>query len=402
MESSLELNHVVRRVIAARVRDSHLVEDLSQETLVRVAAAQPRLSPDALQAYAIVTARNVIISHARTESVHDRHSHRLVDYTTLDGPEELALVREETDALAAALQQLDEADRDWLLRHEAEGVSTGTLAGEAGISSGAAAMRLARARATLRVEFVVAFRRVRLPTVRCRPVLLSLSAGDRRRQDVLDAASHLVRCPTCAQLARPVTERRRGIAAWLIVPAAEAVRRAFASLRRNRSTQIAMLGATTVIAAGIVILALPEDDGAEQALAPIAPATTPRNVAAAPPASDPSTSPSTSAPDPCSPRKRLEDVDPDDVIGCPIAPTTITVINVPTDEGFWARTAAQRDVWVQLIGPGESSVTIEDGRRLGVVGVIADPVATGKPSRDARIREAGYILRVRYGDVAAG
>ncbi|MBA2386383.1 MAG: sigma-70 family RNA polymerase sigma factor, partial [Acidimicrobiia bacterium] len=280
MEPRLDLNHVVRRVIAARVRDSHLVEDLSQETLVRVAAAQPRLAPDALQAYAIVTARNVIISHARTESVHDRHSHRLVDYTTLEGPEELALEREETNALATALQQLDEADRDWLLRHEAEGISTDTLAGEAGISSGAAAMRLARARATLRVEFVVAFRRVQLPTARCRPVLLSLSAGDRRRQGLLDAAGHLVRCPTCAQLARPVTERRRGIAAWLIVPAAEAVRRAFASLRRNRSTQIAVLGATTVAAVGIVILTLPEDDGAEQALAPAARATAPQNATA--------------------------------------------------------------------------------------------------------------------------
>jgi len=75
---------------------------------------------------------------------------------------------------------------------------------------------------------------------------------------------------------------------------------------------------------------------------------------------------------------------------------------VPTDEGFWVETAAQQRVWVQLIGPGESPVVIEDGRRLVVVGVIADPVATGKRSRDARIIDAGYILRVRYDDVAAG
>ncbi|MBA2385572.1 MAG: hypothetical protein H0V69_00615 [Acidimicrobiia bacterium] len=75
---------------------------------------------------------------------------------------------------------------------------------------------------------------------------------------------------------------------------------------------------------------------------------------------------------------------------------------MPTDEGFWVETAAQQRVWVQLIGSGESPVAIEDGRRLVVVGVIADPVATGKRSRDARIIDAGYILRVRYDDVAAG
>lgn len=403
METRLDLNHVVRRVVAARVHDPHLVEDLSQETLVRVAAAQNRLAPEALQAYAIVTARNVIASHARSESVHDRHSHRLVDYTTLAGPEQLALEREETDALAAALQQLDEADRDWLLRHEADGVSTDTLADEAGISSGAVAMRLARARATLRVEFVVAFRRQQLPTARCRPVLLSLSAGDRRRQGLLDAAGHLVRCPTCAQLAAPVTERRRSIAAWLIIPAAEVVRRAIGSLRRNPSTQIAALAATTVAAATLVVFALPADDDEQRALAPAAAATAPRDEATAPAViTDPPSSPSTTAPDPCSPLAPLEDLEPRDAIGCPIAPTAVTVVDVPTDEGFWVETEAQQLVWVQLRGRGESPVEIEDGNRLVVVGVITDPVATGKRSRDDRIMEAGYILQVRYGDVAAG
>ena len=112
-------------------------------------------------------------------------------------------------------------------------MTTETLAAEGGTSKGAVAMRLARARAGLRVEFVVAFRRVDLPTSRCRPVLLALSAGDRRRQHELGAAAHLLRCSTCAELARPVTERRRGIAAWLIIPAAEVVRRAVTTLRHH-------------------------------------------------------------------------------------------------------------------------------------------------------------------------
>jgi hypothetical protein len=70
------------------------------------------------------------------------------------------------------------------------------------VTSGAIAMRLARARATLRLEFLLAVRRVELPTDRCRLVLLALSAGDRRRQPKLDAAGHLDTCPTCAALAQ--------------------------------------------------------------------------------------------------------------------------------------------------------------------------------------------------------
>lgn len=400
MEPSLDLSHVVRRVVSARVSDPHLVEDLTQETLVRVAAAQSRLAPDALQAYAIVTARNVIVSHARSESVHDRHRHRLVEYTTLDGPEELALEREETDALAHALQQLDETDRDLLLRHEAGGVSTDTLASEAGISSGAVAMRLARARATLRVEFVLAFRRVRLPTARCRPVLLAMSAGDRRRQTLLGAAGHLMRCSTCAQLARPVTERRRSIAAWLILPAAEAVRRAVTSLRR-RSTQVAVLGAGTVAVVGIVVFAR-SDGGSEQSSGSAVDVTAAPNAATAPsPTNAPSTAPTTG---PCPPPEPLGErgSPPRDVIGCPIAPTNVTVIDVPTDEGFWAETSTQQRVWVQLMGSGESPVDIDDGTRLIVAGVVTEPRATGRASRDARITQAGYMLQVRFEDVKAG
>src|SRR5215207_8287239 len=136
-----ELEEVVRRVVAARVRDAHLIEDLTQETLVHVAAANPQLSPGARQGYAIVTARNVVVSHARSESVHDRHAHRLVEYTSIDGPEQLTLEREETAALAAALGRLDPEDRRLLVRHEADGTPIETLAREAGTSPGATSMR---------------------------------------------------------------------------------------------------------------------------------------------------------------------------------------------------------------------------------------------------------------------
>src|SRR4051795_4319848 len=60
LEPLLDVTDVVRRVVGARVRDPHLREDLTQETLVRVAAVARRLDGDAVQAYAIVTARNLI------------------------------------------------------------------------------------------------------------------------------------------------------------------------------------------------------------------------------------------------------------------------------------------------------------------------------------------------------
>jgi RNA polymerase sigma factor (sigma-70 family) len=328
MEDLADLAVVVRRVVGARVRDVHLVEDLTQETLVHVAAADPRLAPDARAAYAIVTARNVVVSHARSSAMHDRHAHRLVDYTSLTGPEELTLQREESDALAQALQQLDAADRDLLVRHEAHGDSTEVLAAEHATTSGAIAMRLARARATLRLEFLLAFRRLELPTQRCRPILLALSAGDRRRQHTLGAANHLLRCPTCAQLAEPVTGRRRGLAGWFLVPTGEALRRAARSLRHNHLTQAAA-GALTAIAlapialAAVVIAARPADDAPVAVPPPIAAAARGPVPATAATAATPATTTLTTTPTPvCPPPAPLDQLDPTATPpGCPIAPT---------------------------------------------------------------------------------
>src|SRR4029453_12856016 len=47
------------------------------------------------------------------------------------------------------------------------------------------------------------------PTTLCRPVLLALSAGDRRRQRDLDAGGHLLACTWGARLRGPLLDRRR-------------------------------------------------------------------------------------------------------------------------------------------------------------------------------------------------
>lgn len=77
------------------------------------------------------------------------------------------------------------------------------------------AAQLARARAKLRVNYLLAIRAIDLPTDRCQAVLNALSAGDRRRQRALDAGGHLLDCKVCAALSNPLTERRRTLAGFL-------------------------------------------------------------------------------------------------------------------------------------------------------------------------------------------
>jgi anti-sigma regulatory factor (Ser/Thr protein kinase) len=85
---------------------------------------------------------------------------------------------------------------------------------------GAVAAQLARARARLRVEYLLELEPTKPPSGRCRPVLLALSAGDRRRQRELDAGGHLLGCGWCARLSEPLLDRRRtaGVAGEVRIP----------------------------------------------------------------------------------------------------------------------------------------------------------------------------------------
>ncbi|WP_448624155.1 sigma-70 family RNA polymerase sigma factor [Geodermatophilus sp. URMC 64] len=198
---------MVRRIVAARVPDEATVDDLVQETLVRVLAATGRVEPGMLEPYAIVTARNVVASLWREQDRHRRNQHRVVDLRPPEVPDEGLLAQEEKSAVAAALTRLSERERQTLLAHEVSGQDTRTLAAELGSTAGAVAAQLNRTRARLRVEYLLALERTEPPTDRCRPVLLALSGGDRRRQREVDAARHLLECEVCARLSRPLLER---------------------------------------------------------------------------------------------------------------------------------------------------------------------------------------------------
>ena len=298
-EPLADVEAVVRRTLAARTRDQHLIEDLTQETLARLTGTEHRFSPDALRAYAVVTARNLLVSHFRRQSVRGRHLHRLLDEEGSDDPAQATLDREESDAVTSALSQLDPADRDLLMRHEVSGTDLATLAGEANVTSGAIAMRLARARANLRLEFLLAFRRMKLPTNHCRPVLLAFAVGDRRRQAQVDADDHVRTCSACAQLVGPMTQRDRRIAGWLLIPVAEGLRRGWRALRSHpvHAASAALILAGT---GALLVAARSPDDGAAPAtvVTAAATATAPRAapVASTTVAPTPSAAPASAAP----------------------------------------------------------------------------------------------------------
>jgi RNA polymerase sigma factor (sigma-70 family) len=208
-ESMADLLPVIRRVVAARVRDPAQVDDLVQETLARVMAARSRVEGDTLAPYAVATARNLVVSAAQREQRAWRSAHLLVDR---DGgpppPEDEAVRRADAEVVDRALSRLPPADREMLLAHEVEGRETGALAADRGSTPGAVAARLARTRARLRVEYLLAQGEADPPTDRCRPALLALSAADRRRQTELDVTGHLLSCDFCAELSLRLLERR--------------------------------------------------------------------------------------------------------------------------------------------------------------------------------------------------
>jgi RNA polymerase sigma factor (sigma-70 family) len=203
----VELAAVIRRVVAARLSDADVVDDIVQETFVRLLAARSRLDDQALGPYAIVVARNLVASHWRREASGRRLEHRLLDRRTPPAPDDHVVEREELDALRAALQRLEPAERAVLLGHEVDGRATASIAADVGATAGAVAARLSRSRAKLRVEYLLELAGDP-PTPRCRPVLLSLSGGDRRRQAELEAGYHLLDCDFCADLGESLFDRR--------------------------------------------------------------------------------------------------------------------------------------------------------------------------------------------------
>ena len=150
----VELIPVIRRVVAARVRDFQLVDDLVQETLARVMAARDRIEQGTLAPYAVAVARNLVVAVGQGQDRARRTAHLLVEETADPPPDTEVLQREENTVVGAALARLSPAEREVLLAHEVDGAGTAELAASRGSTPGAIAAQLNRTRAKLRVEYL--------------------------------------------------------------------------------------------------------------------------------------------------------------------------------------------------------------------------------------------------------
>ena len=406
-EDILELEPLLRRVVAARVRDPHTVDDLVQEALARVIAVRGRLDDQAVAPYAIVTARNLVTSLAREEERARRHRPRLVDLSEPDQPEDAALRREEAAAVEAALAGLPDHEREAVLAHEVEGVDTATLAEARHSTPGAVGVQLARTRARLRLDYVLALRRVELPTARCRPVLLALSAGDRRRQLALDAGGHLMQCPTCASLSRPLVERQRSIAVLLPLLALWWLWRQVWAWAHRKPVLASLAAASAATVAGLVLVPpLLEPD---QEPRPSTTTTTlPPPAATAGPATPGGGGSGVRL---VVPGRSLLPVPGREVLARH-AGQRVRGVNVPAravsaDEGFWAGTGGGDQLWVQLIGQDESPFRVRPGQRATFTGrLVPNPPGFARrvgvvPAEGAALIERqGHHIEVAYADIS--
>jgi RNA polymerase sigma factor (sigma-70 family) len=383
---------VIRRVVAARAANPADVDDLVQDCLVRLLAARVRLAPEAVLPYAVVTARNLVSSHAKTAMRHAAAAPRILDPVEPDRPEDVLLTGEARRAMTTALAQLSAQERNDLLAYYDAGPADRT----APESRGALRVRMARTRAKLRLEYLLAFRHVELPTPQCRRVLLAISAGDTRRQREASAGQHLLDCETCAALSEPLDRRSVALTAIAVPGALLAWIAGRARAHPLQAAGSAAAGAAVI--AGAVVLGpklLPAPPvPVRHTQVPSAPSASPRAEVISDlsiggrPVSDAKAGQSLRS-----------------MIGEAADASGITVVAAVTRNGFWIGTAQAR-IWVQLTGPLRP-LHIHAGDRVRFAGTVtgnpdAYPASIGlRRSSDARLlSRQGAHLTVNTAEIS--
>ncbi len=371
----VELRALVSRVVTARVRDPDTAADLVQETLARVLKARDRLDDEAWGPYAVVTARNLVHELGRAEERQQRHSHRLVEATTAPSPEDAVVRREEQEALNMAFSRLPPADRQALASQLTEEAELSALAEESGTTPGAVAVRLSRARARLRVEYVLALRRVELPTPRCKSVLLALSSGDRRRQETLRAGEHLLSCECCAELSAPLLRRSRSLALlWPVLAVAGVLKRLG---RWAQGHPVHASGATAGVAAvtvAVVLLTRPDAGFLRAGPMSLLPPPPPQELATR--------------------------------AGQPVEARSVQVQSVVSPTGFWVGPNERERLFVEVLAPPPFRVLA--GERMSFVGQL-DVNHQGSVERfglhgpdAAQLNQQGHHIHVEPHDLRTG
>jgi RNA polymerase sigma factor (sigma-70 family) len=209
------MRETAARVVGARHRGPE-AEDLVQEAWARAAVAVRDRPVEDPYAYTAAVAANLVRVHGRREASQRRWAAKLFVRPFSEAPDAQIMVQEEQAAMAMAIQRLPAAYRELLVAHTVHGRDTVALAASTGSTPGAVAAGLARARAMLRVEYVISFRRLPRPSEQCLRTLYAISAGDTRRQARLQSDGHVAGCPSCRPLAETLRERRRPSVATLL------------------------------------------------------------------------------------------------------------------------------------------------------------------------------------------
>ncbi len=322
---------VIRRVVAARAANPADIDDLVQDCLERLLTARERLAPEALVPYAVVTARNLVSSHAKSVSRHAAATPRILEVAEPERPEDLLLADEARSAMTAALSQLSATERSSLHAYYGDHVG-----GQGPPSRGALRVQMSRTRAKLRLEYLLAFRHQELPTPRCRGVLLAISAGDTRRQRELDAGQHLLDCETCAALSEPLDQRSVALTA-ITVPVALVAWAAAKARAHPLHAAGSVAAGSAAVAAAAVLLTAGHPVPAAHSRRPSPPPPPPPVI------SDLSVG-----------GRAVRDAQTGQslrsMIGEPADASGVSVVDAVTRNGFWIGTARAR-MWVELVGP---------------------------------------------------
>ena len=243
--------------------------------------------------------------------------------------------------MAAALAHLPEEDRARLVAHEVDGMPVEAFTLPA-TSTGTARVRLARSRAKLRVEYLLALRGIEPPTTRCRPALLALAGGDRARQQTRRQGAICWSAPPAASLSEPLVERRRGLA--VLVPLV-AFRR-LVHLTRSHPVTSGLAAAAAAGAVAVGVAAATAGSPPPAIPAPSVPPV-PATVRAAPP-----TTPGPPATLTVDGRALPNGGDSLlGFVGHRVVARRAVVVAVATHNGFWVGSAPLARVWVELVGP---------------------------------------------------
>ncbi len=369
---------VIRRVVAARAANAADIDDLVQDCLERLLGARGRLVPEAVLPYAVVTARNLVSSHAKSAMRHAAAVPRILDITEPPRPEDVLLTGEARRAMTTALDQLSAEERhDILAYYDADSAADGSSPE----SRGALRVRMSRTRAKLRLEYLLAFRHVELPTPQCRRVLLAISAGDVRRQRETSAGQHLLDCQTCAALSEPLDQRSVALTA-IAVPGALLAWTVRTARAHPLQTAASVAAGSAVVAAAAVLLPAspPPARAVPVSHSPSASASTPAEVIGQLSVGG----------------QRVSDAAAGgslrSLIGEAADASDVAVVATVTRNGFWIGTVQAR-IWVQLVGPLRT-FQVRAGDRVRFTGqVIANPRdypgSVGLTSRD----DAGLLSR---------